>query len=319
MSLKTDKYNKFLEKLIIPSDVIFEYFKKLIIQLHKVENIYYQISRIMLTSGIYRILRLITFPLHWTWIWAYKLSIRPKSKRIPFDDGGVMVITGIPGAGKSSISYEIMNRSLALNGKPWYVNSKMERPRYDENLGIYYTFHAQYEFTDFWSNGKMNLVPNKLIFGGLVVEEYHRILNYRESNTLEYKQKYVPFSDYAVTVRKEIKNILIITQMNRVDVQLMNLCTHITNVKIDIGFKYQDWMKTGIWKLQPLGWYCETYSVNQLLSGNFENIKPKKWYFKSEYSDWDYFDTYAERDDHNHLPMHYPKNTRKVRLSENSL
>ncbi|MEM3713504.1 MAG: hypothetical protein QXM38_03520 [Candidatus Aenigmatarchaeota archaeon] len=288
--------------------------KRLINLTHTIFSIY---SKIMESKSVFKMFRFITFPLHWLWIAVWRWSIRPKEKKIPFDDEGFMIITGIPGAGKSSLAFEIMNRSLALYGKPWYINSKMERPTYNEVEQIYYRNHPMYEFRQFWSDGKMLKRPNNLLFGGMVIEEFHRELNYRESNTREYKDVFVPFMNYLVTVRKSIKRIIALTQMNKVDVQMMNVACHISEVQIDIGFNYPDWLiRTGAFKLQPLGWRIETYTVVNQLSGGYEKGNIRKWYLKSKYTDWDMFDTYAEKDDYNHVPLDYPPKTKKVMVNQ---
>ncbi|MEM0173074.1 MAG: hypothetical protein QXI16_01045 [Sulfolobaceae archaeon] len=312
------KYEVFLEKLNISAGIIKKtadkIIKNFISGVVKTTEVY---SKIIGSKGVYRFFRFITFPMHWVWIGIWRWSIRPKEKKIPFDDEGFMIITGIPGAGKSSLAYEVMNRSLALYGKPWYVNSKMEKVKFNEDESIFYRNHAMYEFQEFWSDGKMHKRPNHMLFGGMVIEEFHRELNYRESNTKEYKETFIPFMDYLVTVRKSIKRIIALTQMNKVDVQMMNVAAHISEVRIDIGFDYPEWLiKTGAFKLQPLGFNIETYTVVNQLSGGYEKGNVRKWYLKSKYTDWDTFDTYAEKDDYNHIKLDYPTNTKKVRLKQ---
>ena len=312
------RYEDFLERLNKLAFSLNELASRIIKQLINLTHaIFSAYSKIMESKSVFKVFRFITFPLHWLWIAVWRWSIKPKEKKIPFDDEGFMIITGIPGAGKSSLAFEIMNRSLALYGKPWYINSKMERPKYNDIEQIYYRNHAMYEFKDFWSDGKMHERPNNLLFGGMVIEEFHRELNYRESNTREYKDVFVPFMNYLVTVRKSIKHIIALTQMNKVDVQMMNVACHISEVKINIGFNYPDWLlRTGAFKLQPLGFYIETYTVVNQLSGGYEKGNIKKWYLKSKYTDWDTFDTYAEKDDYNHIPLHYPAATKKVRITK---
>lgn len=310
------KYEDFLYKLNKAADSITAFSNKIIKILIEIIHLFgKQYSKVMESKNVFKTLRFITFPLHWLWIAVWRWSIRPKEKKIPFDDEGFMIITGIPGAGKSSLAFEIMNRSLALYGRPWYINSKMEQPSYNEIEQIYYRNHAIYNFKEFWSDGKMHQRPNNLLFGGMVIEEFHRELNYRESNTREYKEVFVPFMNYLVTVRKSIKRIIALTQMNKVDVQMMNVACHVSEVRIDIGFNYPDWLfRTGAFKLQPLGFHIETYTVVNQLSGGYEKGNIKKWYLKSKYSDWDKFDTYAEKDDYNHIPLHYPTSTKKVKV-----
>lgn len=272
---------------------------------YKQKNISVNYSKFILSETFYKKARYLTFPWHWIVIVAWILT-RNQVKRIPFDEPGVQILSGGPGAGKTSCAYEIIERDRYINHKPWYINTPFEKPRIDKEAGIKFRYHPLFNFEDFWSERKTHKIPNHIRYGGMVIDEIHRILNPRYNNTTDYNDKYEPFSDYAVVIRHYIKRIIATTQMNRVDIQLEQLARFFHRVRIDIGFDYEDWLvDTGIFRFKPLGWYVETFTVDA--SGR-DSIKVpyKSWYFPQQYANMDYYDTYSMSGAYNHIKMDRP-------------
>lgn len=255
-------------------------------------------------SKFYKRIRFITFPWHWIWIWTYMIIKKTKYDHILLDEPGFHVIGGNTGDGKTSLANEYIERSIALFNKPWYVNSDFELPRYNEDFKAYVKRHRYIEFEDVWSDWKMHIQLNKYKFGGYVIDEIHRIFDYRLNQTNEYMSKFKPFRDYCVLIRKHIGRIIGITQMNKLDIQLMQLVKYWHKPKIDIGFDYEDWMlETGAFRFKPLGWKIQTFTVDLSDSSSTQLVPYKKWYLKQEFADFDYFNTYALADAYSYLPM----------------
>lgn len=255
----------------------------------------------------YKKIRYLTFPWHLIWIlfWKYTLSGVQKT---PFDKDGVMIIKGAPGSGKSSLAYEIAERSRILYNKPFYINTKLEKPRFSQKYSCRYVYHNVYDFSDFWRDRRMVKQPNHFIYGGMIIDEAHKLLNYRLNGTSDYNDKFMPFVDYAVLVRQKIKKIILLTQMDKVDIQLMQLAIFTCVPRIDIGFDYPDWLvETGIFRLNILGWYLDFYSVKTEGPNIIETLV-ESIYMKNQYADMDYFDTYSMAGEFEHLPMDMPKN-----------
>ena len=255
----------------------------------------------ILDEDVYKGFRYLSYPWHWVIIWAWIYSMR-SYERILFDEEGFQIISGNTGSGKTSLTYAVIERDRMINHKPWYINSPFEKPREDLERGIKYLYHKQYRFTDFWSNWKMHALPNHKRYGGIVIDEMHRELDYRMTMTREYKSKFNPFRDYAVVVRHYIKKIIATTQMERVDKQLMQLAKYFHVVRINIGFDYEDWLvETGAFKFKILGWYVDSYTIDSLSEG--DKILFRSWYFKNDWADFDYYDTYSMSGAYDHLPL----------------
>jgi|GEM_PF-2165724 len=266
------------------------------------------------STEFYKRIRFVTFPWHWIWIIAWMISKLKENKPFLFDKPGVHIVIGPPGCGKSSFVFMLMERIYMLFHKTCYINAANEKPRLSED-GLYkYLRYILYEFTQFWANRRTLETPNHKIAEALVIEEGHRILNYRENGTTEYNDKFIPFIKYAVLVRKYIKRIFFITQMGKVDTQLMSLAQTIVQPRIDIGFDYQDWMvETGAFRFTILGFYVDIFSLDA--NGEKSQKPTSSIYIKNEWADFDYFDTMAMNDAYDHIPMNQPKNLIKERIT----
>lgn len=266
-----------------------------------------------ISTDFYKKIRYLTFPWHWIWIIAWMISKLKDKREFIFDKPGVHIVIGPPGCGKSSFVFMLMERIYTLFHKTCYINAANEKPRLSEN-GLYkYLRYILYEFTQFWSNRRTLETPNHIIAEALVIEEGHRILNYRENGTTEYNDKFIPFIKYAVLVRKYIKRIFFITQMGKVDTQLMSLAQTIVQPRIDIGFDYQDWMvETGAFRFKIIGFYVDIFALD--VNGEKSQKPIKSIYIKNEWADFDYFDTMAMNDAYDHIPINQPKNVIKERI-----
>lgn len=265
------------------------------------------------STEFYKKIRYLTFPFHWIWIISWMISKLGERDNFLFDKPGLFVIIGPPGCGKSSFVFMLIERLFKLFGKTSYINAANEKPRLSEDKSYKYLRYIIYSFTQFWNNRRTLEVPNHHIAESLVVEEGHRILNPRENNTTEYNDKFVPFMKYVVLVRKYIKRIFFITQVGKVDTQLMQLAQAIVQPRIDIGFDYSDWMiETGAFRFKILGFFVDIYTMD---SNGEKSQKPtKSIYIKNEWADFDYFDTMAMNDAYDHIQMNKPNNLVKERI-----
>lgn len=255
-------------------------------------------------NALWRKVRKLTWPLHHIWIGIYKDLKRKDEELFDLIDEteGLQIIGGNTGSGKTTLANDVIEKSLRLNNKPWYINMEFEKPRYSEKHKALVRYHRFMPFEDVWSDWRMHIRLNQYIYGGYVIDEIHRIFDYRQNQTSDYMSKFVPFRDYAVLIRKHIKKIIGITQMDRLDIQLMHLVKLWHKPRIDIGFDYEDWMlETGLFRFKIKGWYIDTYTVNTANYGDML-VPVKSWYRKAT-ANFDYFDTYAGNDAYNHVPM----------------
>ena len=272
------------------------------------------LSSITLKRQVYKFFRYISWPWHYIVIFIWILYKKFKKDSLIYDKPGIHIIFGVPGSGKSSLSYELIERiRQETKLKPSYINYPFEKKRLSEDQEYYFKYHQVYDFSDFFSYNIMKKRPNHLIFGAMVIDEAHSVFNPRNNKTTEYNDVFGPFIDFAVKVRQHIGHIFMLTQMGRMDIQIMMLATTITEVDIDIGFDYPDWLKeTGLFRFKPLGWTIKSYQIDSF--GNIEQKKFKKFYVKNKYANFDYFDSFATRNDYNHVAMDYPTNYRIERI-----
>ncbi|CCV64329.1 phage-related protein [Alteracholeplasma palmae J233] len=248
----------------------------------------------VMDERIYKRMRDMTAPLHWAWINGWLASLKKAYDEFPFKKEGLYIVTGLPGAGKSSVAAEIMHRMFLATGKGSYINTAIEVPRVDENNFRKYTLHPRYEITDFFDEGKIVAYPNHYLFAALHIDEAHRIWQYRVNNSNEYMNSFKGFMEYAVGVRQYIGHIFAYTQMDKVDVQMMTLAEAIVDVQVKKGFDYEYWRETGEFRITILGWDLVFHKVVTNGSGGYTKAEYKRVFLKRT-MDLKYFDSYNLR------------------------
>jgi len=248
--------------------------------------------------------RLLTYPWHHIWIKMYKSQFKKEHEPdLIQDTEGLQIIGGNTGSGKSTLLFDVMEVDRLRTGKPWYVNTDIEKPRFDASVSAMVRYHRYIPFDEVFNNFLMQVRLNPILFSGYGIDEIHRIFDYRQNSTTAYASKFVPFRDYAVVVRKHIKKLIGLTQMDRLDIQLMYLVKLWHKPRIDIGFDYEDWMwETGLFRFKVKGWYIDTYAVDTSNPSNMLHLVKEGWYRKAT-ADFDYFDTYAYSDAYDHIPL----------------
>lgn len=236
----------------------------------------------------------------WVKLWLYMQKKDEEDYDLLDEEQGLIIISGNTGSGKTTLFWDMAEKDRILNGKPWYINTLIEKPRWYSPLDAYVRFHRYLPFDKVFSDFKMHLQLDHN-FGGYGIDEIHRIFDYRQNRTTEYLSRFVPFRDYSLLVRKHIKKLVGITQMDRLDIQLMHLVHLWVKPRIDIGFEFEDWMiKTGIFRFKIKGWYIDAYDVDTSTGTDF--LKYKKSWYRKAIADFESFDTYAFNDVYNHLP-----------------
>lgn len=293
------------------SDTVFKMFDKLtkilLLSFNTVIRKWQKFYSITNLSGRWKRARILTFPFHFIWIWIFKnINKNQLEPDLINDTEGLQIIGGNTGSGKSTLGFDVMEYDRIYKGRAWYVNTRIEKPSYNEHFSAYVRYHRYIEFTDVWSNFKTNIRLNNYIYNGYLIDEIHRIFDYRQNSTNAYASVFVPFRDYAVVVRKHIKRLIGITQMDRLDIQLMYLVKYWHKPRIDIGFDYEDWMlETGLFRFKVKGWYIDTFTVD--VSNTANMLVPLQSWYRKATANFDNFDTYAFNDVYDHIKLDTPE------------
>lgn len=302
VSNQTEKLNKVLVLIL----------EKIASSLDKIGE---AISSFALRKGVYKFFRLTSFPWHFIVIIVWKRILNAQKKGLlVYDAPGLHIIFGVPGSGKSSLAYELIERiRLKTKMKPSYINYPFEKVRLSEDKKYYYKYHQIYSMNDFFGNGVIKQLFNHKLFGSVVIDEAHTVFQPRNNRSRDYNDIFLPLVEYTTKIRQYIGHMFALTQMGRMDIQFMMLATTLTEVEIDIGFDYPEWLlKDGRFRVKPLGWNVKQYKIDSF--GNFSTQPVNAFYVKNEYADFDYFDTYATRGDYSHVRMDYPTNYKKTKV-----
>lgn len=271
--------------------------------IHMLQSTFGFYENYIFTDAFYKNARKYTYPLHWTWILWWKFFQKKHQKTNLLYSPGIHILSAPPGLGKTSLVYN----TIESKGGRSYINNRFEKVRPyvpDPALGLtyYYKKHTLFTFTDFWRNGKQWSQPDHARYQSIVLDELHQELNYRNNGTKEYNEKFLPFMDYGVIVRHKIGCIYITTQMNKVDVQLMQLATFY-EVEIERGFDYQHWKNvSGKFENRILGWRVTAYKPLITPSGGIDLKKLKAFYVPCT-ADMEYYDTYSMRHAFKNVPI----------------
>ena len=170
-------------------------------------------------SGSFKSAKYLAWPMSYIWGLVYIREKRKKRNSIPIltDQQGFHAVGGNTGEGKSSFVFELAERDRVLLGKPWCMNTEIEKKRFNDDLNAYVKYHRYIPFTSIWSGFKMHMQLNKHLYSAYLIDEMHRVFDYRQNRTTEYMSMFEPFRDYAVVSRKHIGRIFGITQMDRLD------------------------------------------------------------------------------------------------------
>lgn len=221
-------------------------------------------SDYVLDENIYWHFRNKTAPWHWLWINSYLNSLKKQIDVWPFEEPGFYIGVGAPGAGKSSLMFEIMHRFRVKTGKGSYVNVNVEKPRTCEKTGRQYIYNPMYEMSDFFGDKGIHTYPNQYQFATLQIDEIIREWNRRMNSSNKYNETFMGFMKYAPGVRHFIGHIFGWSQLAEVDSQMLSLgADKMFEVKCRKGFDYDWWLLTGEWNYTILGWHIQFFTLNK--------------------------------------------------------
>lgn len=261
------------------------------------------------------IMRASTAPLNWPFFrWLVK---RFKSKSsIPFiEHPGIHYIYALPGGGKTSLSYDLIEEERLNTGYGSYVNTAMEMPRYDELKDVFYKYHSEFEIEDYFGSkeytdaeGNVRYKIQQLKrfdrrFPIIVFDELLSWLNHRVNNTKDYLQIFIALIQFLAQRRhRHIKKVYFLNQLDTTDIQLMSVFNYVHEVKIDLDIPYIEWIKTGKLDLHIMGWWIDTYKFNSVGKKSADNKYLVQTHYRKKTADFDYFESLSQQEEYEKLP-----------------
>lgn len=263
------------------------------------------------TKRLKDVQRKTTVPLNWPYF-RYLIG-KGKGKHIPLIlHHGIHYIYGLPGAGKTSLAYELIEQLYQLFGYGSYINAPFELPKYDELKDINYLHHILFEVNDHFgkveyfdkktNEKKFKITQKKPFdkrFSNLVFDELLSWLNHRQNNTGEYMEVFIALITFLAQRRhRHVKRAYFLNQLDTTDVQLMSAFTYTHEVQVVLHVPYKEWIKTGKLTKHIKGWYVKTFKFNSIGKRNSENKKLVQKYFIKKTANFDFYESLAHQHDH---------------------
>jgi hypothetical protein len=261
------------------------------------------------------IMRATTAPLNFPFFRHLVKRFKSKSSTPLIEQDGVHYIYALPGGGKTSLSFDLIEDYRYKSGRGAYVNTAMERPRYDDLEDIFYKYHYEFNVEDFFGskpytdaegNVKYKIQQLKKFnrrFPIIVFDELLSWLNHRVNNTKDYLQIFIALIQFLAQRRhRGIKRVYFLNQLDTTDIQLMSAFNYVHEVQIDLDIPYIEWIKTGRLELHIMGWWIYTYSYYSKGKKTADNKYLVQKHYRKRTADFDYFETLSQKEDYDKLP-----------------
>lgn len=250
------------------------------------------------------------------WPLFYYLKNRAHGKVRAIMLPGVHYIYGLPGKGKSTLFFDIIEEIRVKTGHGAYINTLMELPRFDEKTGKYYTYHPNFVVEEFFgklfneTTGKWKIMQLKKFskkFKTIGFDELLSFLNHRQNNTGEYLEIFLALIKFLAQRRHRLMNrVYFLNQLEKTDVQLEGAVNYIHEVEVSLDISYDDWIETGEMEKHIKGWYIQT-SIPGRGKKSKENKILIESYFRKKTADFTYFTSLVKNDEYENVPEHQIK------------
>ncbi len=231
---------------------------------------------------LYKLARYSTIPLNKIWVKSWLNSIQSGFTKTPFDEKGIHFFYARQGGGKSSIMFHHIKAKLFSNKKGAYLATQMEKPKHDEHgMYVYHRFIS--DLKDFFNDKEQKMAFDTEHFNMFLIDELFAAFNNRDNKSSEYNKVFIGLMSSLVQMRHQgIDQVLLSSQQLSSDVQLMGVVNYYHKVKAVKKFDYDNWLRTGEFKINLVGWKVKSFEVEHQKS-DFKLSQPKSWYYPNIY------------------------------------
>lgn len=281
--------------------------------LRKLMHIVVQIKMVILSKdkeeiqNLKRFVRKTTKPINYP-EFLHKKRLKFKKTGQPYILAeGIHYIYALPGKGKSSLLYDIMEEIRIKTGYGSYINAHLEKPRYDDYEDKWFQYHKYFEVAEHF--GKKEYV-NRLGETKFKIQQlkkfdkrFHTIgfdellswLNHRLNNTGDYLEVFIALIQFLAQRRHRfIKRAYFLNQLDTTDIQLMSAFNYTHEVEVDLDVPYDYWIETGELVLHIKGWWINTYVYAPTGKKNSENKIHIQKHYRKRTANFDYFETLSQ-------------------------
>lgn len=242
---------------------------------------------------------------------------KPKKKNQHYITApGTHYIYALPGGGKSSLAFDIIEEIRVKTGLGSYVNCAIEKPKYDDVNDFYFKYHSEFEVEDFFGKQlvtkkdgteKYKITQLKNFdrrFRNIVFDELLSWLNHRMNNTGDYLQIFIALIQFLAQRRhRNVDRVYFLNQLDTTDIQLMSSFNYVHEVQVDLDVPYWHWVETGCYDKHILGWWIDTYKFGSTGKKTASNKILIESHYRPRTADFDYFDSFAEQKNTENLPF----------------
>lgn len=237
---------------------------------------------------------------------TYKFIMKRKIHKIPLLRPGVQMVRARVGGGKSLTSWVLASMVLKKTGHPSYMTSAVEKPKLSEDGKYWYVYHPVIDLDDYYAKGKKLKRFNTKKYKNMHKDEYFLRYNVRMNKTREYNEKFIPEHKDELVMRHDgFETITKYGQHNKLDTQDMETLDLMHEVETVKDIPYKQWLKDGKYNYIPVKLKFTSYSLDVQFDGTIKRRLFKKWHLDVPYEVLQEFDTYAEANKSDGLPLDF--------------
>lgn len=260
----------------------------------------------------YKTARYTTIPFNKIWLYFWK-KWRLNGATL-LHAKGMHFFVALQGGGKSSLIYDLIEEDRIKYSKGAYINVELENPRLDDDSKLLYVYHKQFQLEDFWGLTKkedsedLEISQKKQFnteyFNNVVFDEWLANMNHRQNMTKAYKNVFIALISSLARMRHQgIRRILIASQLDTTDTQMMHMFKYIHQIEVVLDIEYWKWIEDGLFEDHIIGWQIWTYSQKRNRKKGSTELTFVKKHYRKRTADFKYYNSLNQAKEYNRLPV----------------